>query len=108
MEILENAGQAKDGIIGGLKSIVTNAEETLTGACESGAIQAAKQKLEEAIVEAKFMLGQVQDIVVDNAKKAAVGTVEYAKENPVKTAGIILGIGAVLGFFVGRGIYKKN
>lgn len=108
MEILENPGQAKDGIIGGLKSIITNAEGTLADACDNGALQTAKQKLEDAITEAKFMLNQAQEVVVDKAKACAVKTVEYAKENPVKTAGIIAGIGAIAGFLIARAIYKKD
>lgn len=108
MEILENPGQAKDGIIGGLQSIITDAESTLAGACDNGTVQAAKQKLEEAITEAKFMLAQAQEVVADKAKACAVKTVEYAKENPVKTAGIIAAVGAVVGFLIARAIYKKD
>ncbi|MBO4790548.1 MAG: DUF883 family protein [Oxalobacter sp.] len=108
MEILENAGQAKDGIIGGLKSIVTNAEEKIAEAYESDALQGAKKKLEEAIAEAKFMLGHAEEVVVDKAKKAAVCAVEYGKEHPAKTVGLIAILGTLTGFLVARAIYKKD
>jgi len=107
METLENAGQAKDGIIGSLKSIVTSAEDKIADAYDSSTIQAAKQKLEEAVAEAKFYAKHLEEVAVDRAKEAAVCTVEYAKEHPAKTAGLIAILGTLTGFLVARAIYKK-
>ncbi len=107
MEILENAGQAKDGIIGGRQSIITDAEEKIADVCDSKAIQAAKQKLKEVVTEAKFYAKQLEEVAADKAKKVAVCAVETAKEHPAMTAGVIAILGTLTGFLVARAIYKK-
>ncbi len=107
METLENAGQAKDGIIGGLKSIVTSAEDKIAEVYDNSTVQAAKQKLEEVVTEAKFYAKHLEELAAEKAKKAAVCAVETAKEHPAMTAGVIAILGTLAGFLVARSIYKK-
>ena len=57
MEILENAGQAGNKIMGSLKSIISDAEKVLENSTQHGSesYQNAKRKLESTITDAKFV-----------------------------------------------------
>ena len=87
MEILENAGQAGNKIMGSLKSIISDAEKVLENSTQHGSesYQNAKRKLESTITDAKFVLRELEEVVVNKAKDAAAqassasGYVEAAK-----------------------------
>lgn len=73
MEILENAGQSGSKIMGSLKSIISDAEKVLENSTAQGSesYQNAKKKLESTISDAKFVLRELNDVVVTKAKDAA-------------------------------------
>ena len=104
MEILENAGQSGNKQMGSLKSIINDAEKVLENSTHQGSetYQNAKKKLESTLVDAKFALGELEDIVVTKAKDAAVCTAEYVKENPWKAAGIVAAVGVLVGILIAR------
>lgn len=104
MEILENAGQSGSKIMGSLKSIISDAEKVLENSTAHGSesYQNAKKKLESTISDAKFVLRELNDVVVTKAKDAAVCTAEFAKENPWKTVGIVAAVGVLVGILIAR------
>ena len=104
MEILENAGQSGNKLMGSLKSIINDAEKVLENSTQQGSetYQNAKKKLEATLVDAKFALGELEDIVVTKAKDAAVCTAEFAKEHPWKAAGIVAAVGVLVGILIAR------
>lgn len=104
MEILQTAGQAKSGIMGSLKSFISDAEAMLEHSTHGGSenYQKAKEKLAESLVDAKFALAQVEDVVISKAKDAAVYTAEFAKEHPWKAAAIVALAGVLVGVVIAR------
>jgi ElaB/YqjD/DUF883 family membrane-anchored ribosome-binding protein len=58
----------------------------------------ARAKLNEIIDAVSETVEEAQHMVVEKAKSAD----EFIKENPYKTAGIALGIGALIGLFLAR------
>ncbi|MCZ4064895.1 DUF883 family protein [Oxalobacter aliiformigenes] len=104
MEILENAGRSGSKIMGSLKSIISDAEKVLENSTAQGSesYQNAKKKLESTISDAKFVLRELNDVVVTKAKDAAVCTAEFAKENPWKTVGIVAAVSVLVGVLIAR------
>ena len=104
MEILENAGQAGNKIMGSLKSIISDAEKVLENSTQQGSesYQNAKRKLESPITDAKFVLRELEEVVVNKAKDAAVCTAEFAKEHPWKAVGAVAAVGVLLGILIAR------
>lgn len=104
MEILENAGQSGSKIMGSLKSIISDAEKVLESGTQQGSesYQRARKKLESTITDAKFVLNEINDVVVTKAKDAAVCTAEFAKEHPWKAVGIVAAVGVLVGILLAR------
>jgi ElaB/YqjD/DUF883 family membrane-anchored ribosome-binding protein len=61
-------------------------------------VRAARQRLAAVLERGKEVCGSVRDQVVEGAKTAD----EVVRENPYPTMAIALGIGAVIGYLVGR------
>lgn len=104
MEILENAGQSGSKIMGSLRSIISDAEKVLENSTHHGSesYQNAKKKLEATITDAKFVLKELNEVVVNKAKDAAVCTAEFAKEHPWKAVGMVAAAGVLLGILIAR------
>ncbi len=105
MEILENAGQSSGSkIMGSLKSIISDAEKVLENSTHQGSesYQNAKRKLESTISDAKFVLREINEVVVTKAKDAAICTAEFAKEHPWKAVGVVAAVGVLIGILIAR------
>lgn len=91
-------------LMSNLRSIIQDAEKVLENSAQHGSegYQKAKEKLEATLVDAKFAMRELEEVVVTKAKDAAVCTAEYAKSHPWQTAGVCAALGVILGMLIAR------
>jgi ElaB/YqjD/DUF883 family membrane-anchored ribosome-binding protein len=63
---------------------------------------AARKRLSEAVKSGRETLEDLKDRAIARAKAGAKATDEAIRENPYQAVGIALGVGVLLGYFLGR------
>jgi ElaB/YqjD/DUF883 family membrane-anchored ribosome-binding protein len=98
-------GETKERLIGDLKSLIADAEELLraTTSQAGDAVAAARQKIEQSLIEGKKALSDAEQIMIQRSKEAADIADDYVRENPWSAIGIAAGVGLVLGLMLRRG-----
>lgn len=101
---MDTTNDAGSKLMSNLKSIVQDAEKMLENSAQQGgeSFQKAKEKLESTLVDAKFAMRELEDVVISKAKNAAVCTAEYAKEHPWQAAGVVAAVGILIGMLIAR------
>ena len=95
----DKMNQHKDKIVGELKSGVDDAEGFLRAAASSTGEKAAelRDKATAALKRASEQLSDLQAVVMEKGRDAAILTDDYVHENPWQA----IGIGAAIGFLIG-------
>jgi ElaB/YqjD/DUF883 family membrane-anchored ribosome-binding protein len=97
-------GETKDRLVGDLKSLIADAEELLraTKSHAGEAVAAARQKIEQSLIEGKKALSDAEQMVIQRSKEAADIADDYVRENPWSAIGIAAGVGFLVGLLVRR------
>ncbi|MEO5803327.1 MAG: DUF883 family protein [Verrucomicrobiota bacterium] len=83
-----------------LSTLAEDARELLsaTAGVAGDKVSAARERLAAALENGKEIYGQVREKAVQGVK----ATDRAVRENPYKSVGIALGVGAVIGFLIAR------
>lgn len=95
---------SKEKLAQDLKIVVADAEELLraTAGQAGEKVAAAREKIQDSLRHAKGKLAEVEDMVVDQGKRAAKATDEYVHDHPWKAVGIAAGVGLIIGMLISR------
>jgi ElaB/YqjD/DUF883 family membrane-anchored ribosome-binding protein len=94
----------KDKLVGDLKTLINDAEELLkaTASQAGDKIAAARQKIEQSLIEGKKSLADAEKIFIAKGKECVEIADDYVRENPWSAVGIAAGVGLVLGLLIRR------
>jgi ElaB/YqjD/DUF883 family membrane-anchored ribosome-binding protein len=95
---------ARDQLVTDMKAVIADAEDLLkatTGAAGER-IAAARARAEETLRSARQRLANLDDVVVDEAKKAARTADRYVHEHPWGAVGIAAVAGLLIGVLISR------
>ena len=97
--------RSTEKLMGDLKALIGDAEELLKAtASQAGEkVAAARQKIEQSLIEGKKALADVEKIVIERSKEYADVADDYVRENPWSAVGIAAGVGLILGLLMRRG-----
>ncbi|MDR1311597.1 MAG: DUF883 family protein [Burkholderiaceae bacterium] len=104
MDAIEGANESGSKLMSSLKNIIQDAEKMLENSATQGSesFQKAKAKLESTLMDAKFALRELEEVLARKAKDAAVCAVEYAKTHPWHAAGAVAAVGVLVGLLLAR------
>lgn len=87
-----------------LKVVITDAEELLRAtASQAGEkVAAARDKVQDSVHQARAKLAEVEDVIIDNGKRAARVADEYVQDHPWRAVGIAAAVGLVIGMLISR------
>lgn len=93
-----------DKLVSDLKVLVSDAEELLKATANQAGekVAAARQRIEQSLIEGKKSLADAEKVLVDKTKEAADIADDYVRENPWTAAGIAAGVGLILGLLIRR------
>jgi ElaB/YqjD/DUF883 family membrane-anchored ribosome-binding protein len=99
-----NNETSRDKLVGDFRNLIGDAEELLRASANQAGekFAAARQKIEQSLVEGKKSLADAEKLVVQKSKEAADIADDYVRENPWSAIGIAVGIGLVLGLLLIR------
>jgi ElaB/YqjD/DUF883 family membrane-anchored ribosome-binding protein len=96
--------RSTEKLMGDLKALIGDAEELLKAtASQAGEkVAAARQKIEQSLIEGKKALADAEKIVIERSKEYADIADDYIRENPWSAVGIAAGVGLILGLLMRR------
>lgn len=96
--------RSTEKLMGDLKALIGDAEELLKAtASQAGEkVAAARQKIEQSLIEGKKALADAEQIVIERSKEYADVADDYVRENPWSAVGIAAGVGLILGLLMRR------
>lgn len=99
---MDGEASSKEKLVDDLKNLVADAEELLKAtASQAGEkISAARQKIEQSLVEGKKALADAEKTVMAKSKECAEMADDYVRENPWTAVGVAAGVGLVLGILI--------
>ncbi len=99
---MESEAVSKDKLVADLRNLVSDAEELLkaTASQAGDKIGAARQKIEQSLIEGKKALADAEKNLVDKSKEAAEIADDYVRDNPWSAVGIAAAAGLVLGLLI--------
>jgi ElaB/YqjD/DUF883 family membrane-anchored ribosome-binding protein len=91
-------------LMGDLKALIGDAEELLKAtASQAGEkVAAARQRIEQSLIEGKKALADAEKIVIERSKEYADIADDYIRENPWSAVGIAAGVGLIFGLLIRR------
>jgi ElaB/YqjD/DUF883 family membrane-anchored ribosome-binding protein len=97
-------GETKERLVGDLRSLIADAEELLRATTNQAgeAVAAARQKIEQSLIEGKKALSDAEQMVIQRSKEAADIADDYVRENPWSAIGIAAGVGLIVGLLMRR------
>lgn len=104
MNVNELSSNARDKMMGELKSVIKDAENLLNNTEQQAGegFKSARAKFESTLKNAKGELLHLEQTVVEKAKSAAHTTDEYVKDHPWKSVGLGACVGLIVGLLIGR------
>lgn len=96
---------SKDKLVSDLKTLVGDAEELLKATTNQAGekVTAARQKIEQSLIEGKKALADVERTVVEKSREAADIADDYVRDNPWNAVAIAAGVGLLIGILMRRG-----
>jgi ElaB/YqjD/DUF883 family membrane-anchored ribosome-binding protein len=91
-------------LLADVKVLVKDTEELVkaTAAQAGEKIAEVRHRAQEAVVNLKPQLANLESAVISKAKTTATATDVYVRENPWAAVGIAAGVGMVIGLLIGR------
>ena len=95
---------SKERLVGDLKTLITDAEELLKATTSQAGekVTAARQRIEQSLIEGKKALADAEKVLVKKSKECAEIADDYVRENPWGAVGIAASVGLVLGLLIRR------
>jgi ElaB/YqjD/DUF883 family membrane-anchored ribosome-binding protein len=95
---------SKDKLVSDLKTLIGDAEELLKATTNQAGekVTAARQKIEQSLIEGKKALADAEKIVIKKSKEYADVADDYVHENPWSAVGVAAGVGLILGLLIRR------
>jgi ElaB/YqjD/DUF883 family membrane-anchored ribosome-binding protein len=89
-------------LVNDLKTLIGDAEELLRATTNQAGekIAAARQRIEQSLVEGKKALADAEQVVLDRSKEYAETAEDYVRENPWAAVGIAAAVGLLFGLLV--------
>jgi ElaB/YqjD/DUF883 family membrane-anchored ribosome-binding protein len=99
---MEGDTTSRDRLVNDLKTLVSDAEELLKAtASQAGEkISAARQKIEQSLVEGKKALADAESTLRKKSKECAEIADDYVRENPWGAVGIAAAVGLAVGLLI--------
>jgi ElaB/YqjD/DUF883 family membrane-anchored ribosome-binding protein len=93
---------SKEKLVNDLRNLVADAEELLraTASQAGDKISAARQKIDQSLVEGKKALADAEKTVMAKSKECAEMADDYVRENPWTAVSVAAAVGLVLGLFI--------
>jgi ElaB/YqjD/DUF883 family membrane-anchored ribosome-binding protein len=97
-------GTSREKLVGDLKTLIGDAEELLKATTSQAGekVTAARQKIEQSLIEGKKALADAEKVVLKKSKECAEIADDYVRENPWSAVGIAVSVGLVLGLMIRR------
>jgi ElaB/YqjD/DUF883 family membrane-anchored ribosome-binding protein len=95
---------SKEKLVTDLKTLIGDAEELLKATTNQAGekVTAARQKIEQSLIEGKKALADAEKIVIQKSKEYADVADDYVRENPWSAVGVAAGVGLILGLLIRR------
>lgn len=95
---------SKERLVGDLKTLITDAEELLRATTSQAGekVTAARQRIEQSLIEGKKALADAEKVLVKKSKECAEIADDYVRENPWSAVGIAASVGLVFGLLIRR------
>jgi|SRR5688572_15613688 ElaB/YqjD/DUF883 family membrane-anchored ribosome-binding protein len=99
-----NGEPSRDKLVGDFRTLIGDAEELLRASANQAGekFSAARQKIEQSLVEGKKSLADAERMLMQKSKEAADIADDYVRENPWSAVGVAVGVGLVLGMLIRR------
>jgi len=97
-------GETKEKLINDLKNLVSDAEELLKATTSQAGekVAAARQRIEQSLIEGKKALADAEKVVVDKSRECAEIADDYVRENPWSAVAIAGAVGLLVGVLIRR------
>ena len=94
----------RERLVSDLKTLVGDAEELLKATTNQAGekVAAARQKIEQSLIEGKKALADAEKALVKKSKEYADVADDYVRENPWSAVGVAAGVGLILGLLIRR------
>lgn len=95
---------SKDRLVGDLRTLISDAEELLKATTSQAGekVTAARQRIEQSLIEGKKALADAEKALVKKSKEYADVADDYVRENPWSAVGVAAGVGLILGLLIRR------
>ncbi|MPZ77841.1 MAG: DUF883 family protein [Deltaproteobacteria bacterium] len=97
-------GETKEKLINDLKNLVSDAEELLKATTSQAGekVAAARQRIEQSLIEGKKALADAEKVVLERSKECAEIADDYVRENPWSAVAIAGAVGLLVGVLIRR------
>lgn len=104
MDATEQANNARDKIMGDMKTVINDAEELLRNTQQQAGegFLAAKARFEATLNTAKAELIRIEETLLARTKDAALATDRYVKDHPWESVGLGACVGVIFGLLIAR------
>jgi ElaB/YqjD/DUF883 family membrane-anchored ribosome-binding protein len=95
---------SREKLISDLRTLVGDAEELLRATTTQAGekVAAARQRIEQSLIEGKKALADAEQALIDTSKEYADIADDYIRENPWNAIAIAAGVGLLLGLMLRR------
>lgn len=95
---------SRDKLVNDLKTLVSDAEDLLKATTNQAGekVTAARQKIEQSLIEGKKALADAERAMIERSREAADIADDYVRENPWNAVAIAGGVGLLIGILVRR------
>ena len=99
-----NFDNNKDQLVTDLKLVVADAEKLIreVASASNESFAALHARFDAKMLDAKERLGRARTELGEQALQATAAARTYVKENPWRSAGVLVGVAVLLGFLVAR------
>lgn len=94
----------RERLVSDLRTLVGDAEDLLKATTNQAGekVTAARQKIEQSLIEGKKALADAEKALVKKSKEYADVADDYVRENPWSAVGVAAGVGLILGLLIRR------
>src|SRR5262245_53120281 len=94
----------RERLVSDIKTLVGDAEELLKATTNQAGkkVTAARQKIEQSLIEGKKALADAEKALLKKSKEYADVADDYVRENPWGAVGVAAGVGLILGLLIRR------